>query len=339
MDFLGGYTSEWSVRRVDRDTWEDGDALEGVMSAVIDRERHDGAPLLESGSMELDSADFAEGWHRIYMTATQDGSERHAMATLLFERASGRTEKGSTVLTLKGRSVLQPAADEKLAYGAYAPAGCDGAAYAARLVSSCTPAPVRVEGSFTIVDDFVFDLGTSKLDAAWKLLDAAGWCMHIDGRGEVTVRQKPTEPALELSRANAGLLIPGIDDDFSLVDVPNRYYAIDGDKRAVAENVDPASRASYPSRGRWKDEVDTSPVLIDGESLEHYAQRKLAEISVVERTYSYEREFWPGVTVYSLVRATLAANGIEGDLRVATQRIECSLGAKVTETAVEEVAA
>lgn len=338
-DYLGGYSAEWEVREVVPETWGDGDPLDGVVSVSIDRSCSDSVPLLETGTMTLDADSFGAKWCRVYMRVDQGGSERVPMATLLFERTSAHTEKRARQITASGRSVLQPAADVKMAYGAFAPAGVDGAAYVGRLLSSCTPAPVTVEGSFTLVDDYVFDVGSSNLEAAWKLLDAAGWCIQLDGEGGIYVRPLPEEPALDLSMANAGLLIPGVDDDYSIADVPNRYIVVDDDRRAEAVNDDPDSEAGYPRRGRWVDEVDTSPALVDGESLEMYAARKLREASTVTRTYSYDREFWPGVVPFSVVRASLPAHGVEGELRVATQRLECGKGVRVSETAAEEVLA
>lgn len=339
MEWTGGYSAEWTVFRVNRDTWEDDGVLEGVTSVSIDRSRDEDAPLLETGSMTVMADSLDEGWYRVCMTSTQQGRERWPMATLLFERSSARFEHGARELTCTGRSALYPASQVKLAYGTYAPAGCDGAAYAAQLIADCSPAPVRVEGGFTLVDDVVFDIGASYLEAAWLVLDAAGWCMQVTERGEVVVRAKPTEPALELNRANAGLLVPGVDDDWSIEQVPNRYYAVDDDRTAMATNEDEASAVSYQARGRWVDVVDTSPTLVDGESLEMYAARKLQEATVVTRTYGYTREYWPACTVFDVVRASLADNGLEGDLRVKTQRLECGKGVTVTEEADEEVVA
>ena len=78
---------------------------------------------------------------------------------------------------------------------------------------------------------------------------------------------------------------------------------------------------------------------MDGESLEMYAIRKLAEASTVVRKYSYTREWWPDVVPYSLVSAYLPSDGVQGDLRVISQSIECGLGAKVSEVAGMEVRA
>ena len=259
------------------------------------------------------------------------------MPTLLFEKASSRFEKNSRVSSANGRSVLQPVADRKLARGTFAAAGSDGAAYAGKLISQCTPAPVHVEGSFTLSDNIVFDIGASYLEAAWTVLKANDWCIQIDGRGEIYVRPKPSDVALELSMTTTGLLVPGVDDEFDIVDIPNRYYAINDDEVAVAENMDPESPVSYVSRGRWVDEVDEGPTLVDGEPLEAYAKRKLAEMSLVTRKYTYRREFWPDVFPFSRVRATIASNGIEGDLRVLQQDLECGKGVVVTETVGMEV--
>ena len=335
---MKGYTASWWVRTVDSATWEDNGTVNGVTSVSVSKDCTDDVPLLETGSMDFDDgSSFNWSWCRIYMTVDQVGTVRYPIATLLFERASSRHEKGSTTLTANGRSVLQPAADMKMPRGSFVAEGTDGASEAARLIRACTPAPVHVEGSFTLVDDVVFDLGCSYLDAAWAILKAVDWCIQIDGRGEVFVRPKPIEPALELSRTNAGMLIPGIDDDYSLVDIPNRYYAVDESEVAVATNEDPSSSTSLQARGRWVDVVDESPTLVDGETLESYAIRRLAEESTITRTYSYSREWQPDVTCFDLVRATIASNGISGDLRVMSQEITCGRGALVSEKVGEEV--
>lgn len=337
MDWTDGYTSEWSVYSVNTDTWADDSVIDGVMSVSVSRDGTDSTPLIETGTMELTADSFDWAWCRIYMTASQGDTVRIPMATLLFEKQSSRVEKGARTISARGRSVLQPAADVKLARGSYAPAGADGAAHAAALIADCTPAPVVVHGSFTLTDDVVFDLGSSALDAAWLLLNAGNWCMQVEGDGTIHVLPMPTEPSLELDRANAGLLIPGVDDDFSIVDIPNRYYAVSDSEVAVAVNEDGV--AGHIARGRWVDVVDSSPVLVDGESLEMYAARKLREASTITRKYSYTREFWPDVVPFSMVRATLPANGIEGNLRVLTQSLTCGKGVTVSEVAGMEVMA
>lgn len=336
-DFLKGYSAQWSVTRVDQGTWADSGDVPGVREASITRGCDNDVRLLETGTLTIDAspgASLEPGWMRLYMTV--DGSERIPMATLLYEQDGRSTEKGASVVTAQGRSVLQPAADATLLMvtgQGFVAGGSDGAAWAGSVLSKCTPAPVSVEGSFTLNDDVNFQQGCTCLEAVWQVLDAGGWCIQIDGTGGVHVRQLPTEPSLELGGANAGLLIPGVDDDLSIIEVPNRYIAVDGDERAVAENIDPTSPTGYQQRGRWVDRYDESPTLVNGESLEAYARRKLDELSEVTRTYSYTREFWPDVVPYSLVHATMAENGVEGLLRVTSQELACGKGVTVTESA------
>ena len=337
-NWLDGYSSEWQVREVNEATWDDGDAIHGIRSISVQRDCTDEVPLLETGSMEIDDpADFGWKWVRIYLVTEQDGVEKHPISTMLFESSSSHTEKGSRTVTVSGRSVLQPAADRILERGSFAAAGEDGAAHAGRLISECTPAPVNVEGSFSLSNDLVFDLGATHLEAAWQLLDAADWCIQIDGDGTVNIRKKPDSPDLELSRTSAGLLMPGLDDEYSIIDIPNRFYVFDDDDSAVAENTNPDSDAGFPKRGRWVEAFEDSPTLVDGESLEAYAQRRLSEESKVTRTYSYTREFWPGVFPYSMVRATLERNGLSGDLRVLRQDIKCGHGITVSEESGMEI--
>lgn len=334
-DWMGGYTSQWEVREVDVDTWGDLGQVSGMRSISVSRDASD--QLLETASIEFDGDGFEWAWLRVYVIADQNGREKHAITTQLFERSSSSLEKGARTIKVDGRSVLQPAADRKMERGGFAAQGSDAAAYIGRLLRECTPAPVTVEGSFTLSDDVVFDLGSTYLDAIYLLLDAANWCIKIGGDGTITVRPKPTEPQLELTMASAGLLMPGVSDDWSIIDIPNRYYAVTDDETAIAEVEDETSPIHRANRGRWVDMVDESPTLVDGEPLEAYARRRLREEATVTRSYSYTREWWPEVFPNDLVRATLARNGLDGELRVSKQQISCSKGITVEETAGLEV--
>lgn len=338
MDWTGGYSCEWRVRYVDPETWAESGDVEGVLSVSVDRDGSGDAPMIDAGSMELDR-DFGqeERWCRISMVATQGASERFDVATLLFCSSSGGTSYGGRKSTAEGWSVLKPCEDESMPLGAYAPAGCDGALWAAELLDAHTPAPVAVAGSFTLDDHYVFDPDESVLGAAWRVLDAGGYIVQIMGDGSVLVGPRPSDPALELDLAHAALLSPDTEYDLDLSGVPNRVLAYDGDERGVAENHTVGSPVSYESRRRWVDLVETSPTRVNGESLDSYAARRLEEESAVARQRTYTREWWPGVYPYSLVRGTLPSVGLEGDMRVVSQSIECGAGVTVTETAEQEV--
>ena len=341
VDWSRGYTASWRVFRVDERTWADAERLDGIVSADVSRDRSGDAPLLESGTVRASApigADVPDRYLRIVMTATQGAvSERVDVATMLFCAASGEVARGSQLLELTGRSVLWPASAALLSRGSYAPAGCDGASFAAGMLREVLAAPVAVNGSFTLDRHVVFDLGSSVLEAAWLVLRAGNFCIRIDGSGAVTVGPEPSEPDLVLDRAGARLLSVSGSFEADSSEVPNRYVAVDGTETAEAVNDDPGSKTSTVRRGYRVDVVDSSPVRVNGETLAAYCARRLEEESAMPDTKTYTREWWPGVGPYSLVRGSLASVGVEGDLRVVSQSLECGRGITVTERASREV--
>lgn len=343
IDWTRGYEASWRAFRVDPDTWADSGQVPGVRSATVERDGTGDAPLLESGSIDVDASPgegFSECYVRLCMTAVQDGErERVDVATLLCSSASGTLDRGVDGLSLTGRSVLWPASVERLAAGSYAPMGCDGAAYAADMLRAAVAAPVTVRGSFTLGAHYVFDLGSTVLEASWLLLRAGGFCMQVAGDGSVSVLPMPRDPSLSLDSVGARLLMPSVSHEADWSQVPNRYVAVDGDERAEAVNDDPASETSTVRRGYVHDGsgVDTAPVRVNGETLRAYCARRLAEESTIPDTRTYKREWWPGVLPFSVVRGSESAVGCSGPLRVERQSLECGAGVTVTERAAREV--
>lgn len=335
MNWARSYTSEWRVFRVNRKTWADGQKLDGVDTASITRTA-DGS-LLESGDMEVTGA-FETDYYRIVMTAKQGGEVvRENVATLLFDISNGEHDYGTVKNKAKGYSVLYPASTTAVMTGEYAPAGVDGVKYAKELLESAINAPVEAEGSFMLNDHIVHEPGTFILDAVWAVLNAGpdgGYVIQIDGRGVVHIRPRPTEPALVLDSAAKGVMLNGIEYTSDISKIPNRYIVIDGNNKTLAVNDDTESPVSTVKRGYYVDAVDTSATPINGETLGEYARRKLAEASVLETEYSYKREYAPTVLLYSMIRASL--RGLEGDLRVKSQSIDCGHGIMVSEKVTEE---
>lgn len=332
MDWTKSYTSTWRVFRVNRKTWADGEAVKKVDSASITRTA-DGN-LLESGSLEVTGA-FDTDYYRIVMTANQGGElTRVDVATLLFEVSDGKIDYGRTAYSVEGHSVLYPASTTAVTVGEYAPAGADGAQYAAKLLEETINAPVSVEGSFTLNDHVVHELGSSVIDAVWAVLDAGNFIIQIDGRGVVHIRPKPTEPALIINNNSIGQLSNGIDFNTTISEIPNRYIVIDDDVITIASNDDPESPVSTVNRGFCVDVVDTSPTPVNGKTISEYANDKLKEMSILKDERSYTREYAPDVFLYSLVRATI--DGLQGDLRVSSQSVKCRNGISVIEKAYKE---
>ena len=332
MDWSKSYTATWRVFKVNRNTWADGDIVPRVDGVSVSRTA-DGS-LLESGSIEV-TGDFETDYYRIVMTANQGGVlTRVDVATLLFEVPGGRTDYGRTVHEVNGYSVLYPASTTAVIVGEFAPKGADGAQYAASLLENAINAPVEVEGSFTLNDHIVHELGASVLDSAWSVLDAGNFVMQIDGRGIVHIRPRPTEPALEINSNSVGLLSNGIDFSSSIDEIPNRYIVITDDAIITAINNDEQSMVSVRNRGYCVDVVDTSPTPVNGKTYSEYARDNLKRLSILKDEKTYVREYAPDVYLYSLVKSTIS--GLEGNLRVSSQSIECGNGITVKEKAYKE---
>lgn len=317
---------------MNRDTWADDERLAGVDSIEV-LKTADGEEI-ESGSMELTGA-FESDYYRIVLTAEQGGEvERVDVATLLFTSKGGKYDYGVDSPDIDGFSVLHPAETASVLVGEYAPAGINGAQYAADLLSDAINAPVEVEGSFILNDHVVHELGSSVLSAVWAVLEAGNFVIQIDGRGVVHIRPKPTEPSLIIDNSARALLMNGIEYAADESEIPNRYIIIDDLNITVAENNDPTSIVSYPSRGYHVDVIDTSPTPINGETYGEYAERMLRKESILKEDRDYTREFAPDVYPYSVIRASI--NGMEGDLRVNSQTITCNNGVTVSEKVSKE---
>lgn len=333
MDYGQSYSATWRIFRVNRNTWADREQLADVDSASITRTTN--GNLLESGSLEL-TGSFDSDYYRIVMTAEQGGEiERVNVATLLFEEKGGTIDFGTEFHSVDGYSVLYPASVSSVITGQYAPAGVDGAQYAANLLRSSINAPVQVEGSFTLNEHVVHDIGACILDAAWAVLDAGNFVIQIDGYGVVHIMPKPTQPSLILNSANTNLLTNGINYTADISKIPNRYIVIDGSNVTTVVNDDPNSEVSTVRRGFFVDLVDESPTPVNGETYGAYARRMLHQSSILNDEREYTREYAPNVYAYSIVSASI--DGLQGNMRVQSQTIDCGNGITVQEKASREV--
>ena len=340
MDFTQAYSVEWRLAKVDKDTWADGPAVGTVSSVSIERSADEDVPLLESASIEVQMPlgdEWEDGWYRFEGLFSQEGArERIPMGTFLVEAASDHVDFGTQSSTMDGWSVLKPAADVYMAVGDYVPKGADGAAYAASLLSQSIPAPVSVAGGFTLDDPIVYGKDSSVLKVVWDLLDAGGYCIRISGMGEVAIGPKPKVGEWEPCDAKAALF-PGVDRELDITSVPNVYRAYSETAWAEAVNDDPESRVSTVSRGRRVEMVDTSPTRVDGETLGSYCARRLEEESTLFRSFTYTRELDPDARPFDIARESLPEIGMEGDMRIVSQSIECGPSVKVTQKASIEV--
>lgn len=341
IDWAGGYTSNWRVMRVDPKSWGDTTELTGVNSIKIDRDCTDEFPLLETASLDCDIAvntEFEEGWYRIVLHAEQNNLvERYPIATFLLQSGSGTIDRGYKNISIDGYSVLKPAADRYLTAGVYVPKNMNAVDFVRGLLEECTPAPIIVEGEFTLNDYYVFPFGTSYIEAIWTVLDAGDFVIQIDGEGRIHILPKPSIADVDVMELNPRSIIPGIDYELDLSDIPNRYMVYYGNSAAVAINSDPGSRTSTVTRQRYIDYVDEDPLMVNGESLETYARRRLVEMNTVMKKYHYNREYNPDVLPFSMVKGALNSVELVGEFRVLGQTLTCKNGITVAEKVGQEI--
>lgn len=346
FDFSRTYIPHWRVVKVDEYTWDDGERMDGVTSVSINKDGTDSIPLIETLSMDAsrwgDMSDFEEGWYRVILDAEQDGNfYRIPLMTTLLQKADESISHGVSSVSVSGYSVLKPL-EERKNIGtdyAYVPKGANGPGWVFDLVKSTTPAPVRVTGEgFKLNNNILFSPGISYLEMVWSVLDAGKWVMMIDGDGFIEILERPKNPNIDLNSLNVRSISESFTRTLDYSGVCNRYYAIDRDgSMEIAKNEDPNSILSYNNRKRWVDYVDTSPNKINGETLYSYARRRLEEESTLIKTFKYDREYWPGIVPFSLISASLPSKGIDGELRVLSQSINCGAGITVSETAGLEI--
>lgn len=339
LDWQRSYASTWRVYRVNPATWADAELVGGIDSITVTKDATGDAPLMESGTVKATNAEIPRGYYRIAMLAEQDGAtERVDVATLELVRNGGTLDYGVPTDSITARSVLYPASVCELSPSQYAPAGSDGAEYAAALLRLNCVAPVTVDGAgFPLAANVVPEEGEDALSMAWRACDAGGHVIRVMGDGTIHVMPMPTEPTITLDGTSASLVQPSIGYGDTYDGIPNRFTVREGANRVTVTNEDEGSPTSYQQVGYWIDASERNPVRVGGETLDAYARRMLAERSTVRMERTYKRKWWPDVYPYDLARASLASARLDGDLRIERQSLECGAGITVTERAVMEV--
>ena len=342
IDFGQTYSATWRLRKMNIETWVPTDVYDGGVKSLSFKTSGSGTvPLLQQGSMVIEQRSgeaFEPGWYQVEMIATAPSGETSLVPVMVlnFESSSGVHNKGFEEIQASGTSVLGPVDCAVMRVGEFINKGADGAAWVGNIIRTHTPAPVVVDGSFKIDSYYVWDAGTSYLEAAWKILDAAKWVLSISPRGVITVHAKPDTPDWVLDRNAESMLMPGISYDKDYTSVYNRYIAVEGSDMVVVTNDDPDSVVSTVRRGYVKECYDEDVIRVDGETLRQYAERQLEDISTFSETYTYKREYVEGIGPFSRIAGNIK-DVFRDDLSVASQSYDCSHGILIEEEVALEV--
>lgn len=322
-------SAAWRVREIDRETWLPFREVACVESARVKRAMGKDAPLMESGEMTV-TGEVTEGYYRIEMLRASGRLSN--IATLLFTPDGSEFDHGVWGGTVTGKSVLTPAEDKKFGPGEYAPNGVDGALYCAGLLRGLIDAPVEVRGSFFLSEHVVFELGEEVISGIWKVLDAGGFCMQIQGDGTVVIKEIPKYATIILNASNRCKLMPKMSRSLPIEDVPNSITVYEDGQEVTYSNDDPASPISTVSRKRVIEVAEENPTRKEGETLFQYAKRRLEELSDVYETIDIEHEEIDGAYPYEPVSANLPRESLEGEFRFMSQDVECERGCRFSST-------
>ena len=333
MNWNNGFSALYELYRVNPVSWQDAGQYELIAGQISKSE----GGLIESADLTLTESP-GECWLRVYLKARQgESGERVALFTGLAS-APQRNLNGNNV-TYKAAcySVLKPVDDTLTPRGYFVAAGVRGAEAAAELLS-VGPAPVSYEtASPTLTESIVSEDKDTYLTMAQKVVDAIGWRIRINGRGEVEIVPKPEEESARFDEYENDSIEVSITDTNDWYSAPNCLRVVSGTDAVEVRDDDPDSALSTTTRQAtrggsgeiWAQESVSS--LADNETLQTYAERRLKELQGPARKLAYSRRFRPDVTIGDKVRLHLPRHGIDNVFTVTSQRIALGYGARVSE--------
>lgn len=334
MDWAKGYSSMYYATVVDRNTWADTTRFE-ITGGTIQKTDDD---LLESADIDtVNYSETNEQWIRVWLDTRQEGgSYSHTplftgLATSPSKSINGVVETNS----VQCYSVLKPAQDVLLPRGWYAPIDIGIGTLIKRLLSVCfAPVDIYPEESF-LEYAIIAEDGETNLSMAWALATAAGWLIKIGGDGVISIGPKDDTTKLFIGANSNDIVETSISVEYDWYACPNVLRATSNGVSATVRDDDPDSILSTVSRGReiWAEENDCE--LASGQSVSEYARAKLSELQTVMMKVSYDRRFYPGVSIGDVIHFDYPVQNLMGRYLISSQSITLGHNAKVSEEVVK----
>lgn len=204
-------------------------------------------------------------------------------------------------------------------------------AVASVIASAGETAVAITDSAATLSAGMVWEAGTSKLRICNDLLAAINYfSLRCDGYGRYVAGpyQPPADRPVrrEFVAGPDAIHVPDFTADQDIASIPNKVVLVgrgSGDTPAlvgVAENVDPGSRFSYPSRGRWIVRTETGVEAADQATIDALAARSLAAASTPAATFDFAHAAVP-LDLNSMVRLSTADVDIFAAVQKTSQRL------------------
>jgi hypothetical protein len=333
MNWNRGFSALYELHRVDPVSWQDAGQFEIISGTISKSEKG----LIESADFVMTESP-GECWLRAYLKAKQGESGARVPLFTGLASAPQRSLKGNDI-TFKAAcySALKPVEDMLVPRGFFVAAGASGAKTAAELLR-VGPAPVTyATPSPTLSEAIVAENKDTYLAFAQKIVDAIGWRIRINGRGEISIAPKPDTEAARFDERENDSIEVNITDTNDWYSAPNCIRVTSGSDCIEYRDDSKKSKLSTVSRKAnrggtgeiWKTESASS--LSETDTLLAYAERRLKELQSPARKISYTRRFRPDVTISDMVRLHLPGHGIDGVFTVSSQKITLGYAASVSE--------
>ena len=333
MEWNKGFSAQYYCSIVDPATWRDLRRIELTGGSVSKST----TSLMESASLDLtELPNGIEAWIRIWLDTKQSDAGAHeAVFTGLVSTPSTQWNGLLKSYDAECYSVLKPANDVSMPKGWYAPAGSNGAMLAASLLSIGAPPVEYAEPSPTLYSSIIAENNETNLSMAWKIINAIGWRIRINGYGNISICPKAVEASVTLDALANDCVELDVKDTRDLFSCPNVFRATFDKMTAVARDDDPDSPLSTVSRGReiWKEETNCK--LNTGETLTQYTRRRLRELQAPARAVSYKRRYIPDLFPGDMVQIHYPAQGINDIFRIMSQKVDLGYNAQTAEEVTE----
>lgn len=196
--------------------------LANVRSVSVEYDATDDTSLVASASLSLDTDTL--GWSGGWCRVDYIDDARYKLGVFRFTLTKQTYNHDVFTVEADGYSVLKPAQEQTLLTGSYAYAGVNVGEYVAGLLNVC-PTPVTYTDMQVLTETVVFDSGISRLEAAWKVLDKAKWCIQLDGDGTIELKPIPSTVSFTIDANSLGNIEPSIDIDDDDISYSRRFIS------------------------------------------------------------------------------------------------------------------
>ena len=332
MNWDKGFSALYYMTIVDRSTWADLERIE-ITGGNVNRTDSN---LIESADIDCVGYDKGEQWVRLYLDAVQEGFDTEHTPLFTGLATSPASSINGQVVTnsLQCYSVLKPADDVYVSRGYYVGKNVDCTTLIKKELLKDTPAPVIIDGKAPKLQNIVLaENNETKLSMANKLLTAINWRFRITGDGTIHICPREHNSVAAFDAIETDVVEPQISIDYDWYKCPNIFMAVIDGLSYIARDDDPNSVLSTGRRGREIWEVEENPTLNTGETATQYVNRRLKELQAAVMSISYNRRYYPDITVGDRIKLNYPAQGVTGIFQIANSGFSLNYGAAVSENA------